>query len=437
MSRWSSPVLASLALAIPSVSLAQDVEYASEPQEVLFEDHFDAFEAIEFDTGPVPSGSPVAVQFYLKSRGGSYAEMEAVSDVTWPDALTHQLNGVPGTGLFELVCNLDLVAQVTFDIWDFKGAYIVWEENLDLDDAIEFDPLLLPEGSPEVVQLSVDGEGIVDPYRTSIPLFAGLRLDFVADLFPRVTGSLRGDRIVTNEAVQTSAVVSTLHDVPERDPGLLEMESIYFARVGAALDVVIRPEIELCAPIIGCFRVARFDVPIGLVDEDVEREFKPVWYEHPLPAMEAPVTTHDFGEVEVGTLANLQLPLSNIGLMDLEGTLTIESESDGVFSVFPEYFQAGPDNTDGAVVTFAPGAEGLQSAVLVITSNDPLRPELRIPIAGTGWVEPVEELVDPAEDGRLSGEVRGCGCSSGSTSGSGLAALLGGLALVLVARRRR
>lgn len=423
-------------LAAPALAQDDGPIHGSEPAELLFEHDFDAFEAVEFDTGNLPSGSPLAIRFFLESRGGTYSELQAESDVTWPDPLTQTISGIPGTGYLEVVCDLELAAQVTFDIWGYTGAYDVWSEELLLESAEIFDPLLL-EGDRQVeVRTQADGKGI-DPYEIEIPLFAGIEIQIVINVFPRAESALSSARIETGETVLTRSDVGVIHDLPEWRPEILELTSTYVAQVDAALQVVIQPELEICAPIFGCFRVARFDIPIPLVDESIEEAFRPVDYEHPLPVLEAPVTVHDYGEVEVGTLANLQLPLTNAGLLDLEGTLTIEG--DDAFSVFPEYIQAGPDQTDGAVVTFAPTAEGASSAVLVITSNDPATGELRIPLGGTGWVEPAPELDEDGNgrDNRLSGEVRGCGCDSNSAPGGSLAILGLAGALLLLRRRRR
>lgn len=425
MSRWLL-----LGLVFPTAALAQD--YESEPRDLFFEERFDAFDAIEFDTGSLPKGSPLAVRFYLWSKGGSTAEMEAVSDLTWPDALTQHISGVPGTGLLEVVCDLELAAQVTFDIWGYKGAYDVWREELEIEAETTFDPLLLDGDTPRSVTASANGDA-TDPWSTDIPLFAGLELRFNVIVFPRASATLAGSRIETGETVITNPAVGATHELPEWDPGVLELSSTYVADVSAALDAVIRPELEICAPIFGCFRVARFDIPVPLVDRTEEQRFGTVNYDHPLPSMEAPVASHDFGEVEVGTLANLQLPLTNIGQLDLEGWLSIEG--DGAFTVFPAYIQASQDNTDGTVVTFAPTTEGPVAATLVIESNDPARPAMRIPLGGNGWVEPTLDPDDP-DNPRLSGEVRGCGCDAAQGPEGSLAAL-GLIGLVFGFRRRR
>lgn len=423
------PVALLALLASPALADDQPI-YASDVVELDFHDYFNAFEAIDFDTGHLPDGSPLAVRFFIKSYGGSYAEFTSESFLTWPQALTQQIIGVPGTGLLDLDSRIEIAAQVTFDIWSFRGAYDVWSEDIRLIDQRAFDPDLLPDSIPASVEMVADGDGLVRPYSTTIPLFAGLSLKFEVQVFPRATSSLSGRRYETGEQHATQTAQEILHDVP-RSPERIRLLTSYIADVGASLSVIIQPSLELCAPIFGCFRVARFDMPVPLVNDTIEHEFGPIFYDHPLPALEPPVASHDFGDVPVETLANLQLPLKNIGLLPLEGWLEIEG--DGSFSVFPPYFYATEGNTSGAVVTFDPQQPGLQTAELVVVSNDPREPELRIPIYGVGWVEPVE---DPdIEAPRLSGAV-GCGCASASSPGS--ASLLGlGLGLLLLLRRRR
>jgi MYXO-CTERM domain-containing protein len=419
-----------LAVFLPGVAAAEDGLYASEVRELFFADRFDAFEALEVDTGSLPVGSPLAVRFYIQSRGGSYAEFFSESHLSWPDPLSQQIVGVPDTGLLDVKCDLELAAQVTFDLWGYRGAYDVWSERLRLQKDTTFDPDLLPDGAPSRVEVTADGDGLIRPWTVDLPLFAGLELKFEVEVFPRVRGSLAGREYETNGKVAARTGEIVLHDVPEQDPGVLPLETSWIGEAGASLSVVVRPSLQICAPFLGCYRVARFDVPVPLVDATVPRVFTAEPYEHPLPALDAPVTTHDFGDVPVESLANLQLPLTNIGRLPLEGWMTIEG--DASFSVFPDYFFASAGNTDGAVVTFDPSAPGIKTATLVIESNDPSTPTLRIPLAGNGWEEVDREDPDAP---RVSGEV-GCGCATTTPSSTGAGALALGL-LAAFARRRR
>jgi hypothetical protein len=405
--------------------------YTSEVVTLPFFAEYDAFAAANVDTGNVPAGSPVAVRFYIKSRGGSYAEFETESHLEWPSALTQRLEGVPGSGYLQVIGDLEMAAQVTWDIWDFRGGYNIWEDRLKVMGEREFNPNLLPGDGNATVQIEARGGGFFRPWTTSVNITV-LELRFTLQVFPRVRNVLTGRRFETNGYDTVSSQQTIRHEVPTHDPGVLELETFFEADNRAVLDVVVQPSIQICAPLFGCFSVATFDLPIGIVDRTVLQTFPSIAYEHPLPSLVAPMTVFDFGDLHVSTLRNLQLPLTNQGQLPLEGTLSIEG--DPSFSVFPPYFFATEGNTAGAVVTFDPTSEGLKTATLLLSSNDPRQPDLRIPLAGLAWDGDGEELTE-RERRRLSGEVRGCGCDS--TAPVGLSWLGLGLGTIALLRRRR
>ena len=132
-------------------------------------------------------------------------------------------------------------------------------------------------------------------------------------------------------------------------------------------------------------------------------------------------------DVAIGHTVVLELPLGNAGELDIEGWVQLDAP-DG-FDVFPEYIYATSGNTDGVVVSFTPVELGAQSGALVITSNDPARPELEIPIAGTGV------LHTQPEGDTESHRIQTCGCAAPMAPvAPSILALLGAFALV---RRRR
>ena len=106
---------------------------------------------------------------------------------------------------------------------------------------------------------------------------------------------------------------------------------------------------------------------------------------------------------------------------------------DGAFTVFPDYFMAGDDTTDGMVVTFTPDAEGIAEATLVISSNDPTSPDLLIQLSGEGFTEGTS---GSGGDSVSSGVVNGCGCATTNGGGAGGLALVTGVLLVGATRRR-
>ena len=66
----------------------------------------------------------------------------------------------------------------------------------------------------------------------------------------------------------------------------------------------------------------------------------------PLPSLLANAEAIDFGVLYPGQLANAQLTLANIGLLDLEGSASIRG-GEGQFSVFPSEILSRPAGSDG------------------------------------------------------------------------------------------
>jgi uncharacterized protein (TIGR03382 family) len=399
----------------------------SERQDLLFADAEDIFQGLEYDTGRLPSSGPLAVRFYIESNGGYAAEMEAVSDLWWPDPLTHGLVGSAEGGWMTLVTDLDLAAQVIVDLSAIGAgvqAIDVWTESVDFADETVFDGLLLQESTPRLVSLTTSG-AVIGPIEYSQSIFTGVNLVFRASAYPSARTVLSGVRVETGDQVYRKETDLGLFSVPEDDPGFLALTSTYYGWLEAGFDLVIVPEVEVCAPIIGCLQLVSFDIPIPLTELEEERAFAPADYVHPLPAMDLELASYDFGEVLVGNTVNLEVALENLGLLDLEGTVVVSGDEE--FTVFPETFHAEESLPDGVVVSFSPLEEGAHTALLTLTSNDPVRPLLEIPLLGTGVLPESEDDEMPT----LATETR-CGCTN-SGGNVGWIALL----LALLIRRRR
>lgn len=414
--------IACLVLAFaPGVAFA----YESEPQELWFVDSTDVFAAAEYDTGYLPSGSPLAVRFRIESNGSADTEMAATSVLEWPDALTHSFEGVPGSGFFALVTDVSITASVYFDLFGYTGEYDVWSDGIGMEAGAEFDPLLLPGGVVQQVDIAAR-DAAIGPIEYEAGVFTGVSLLFSLEGVPEATASLQGRSVDTNDSRIEVEGGYERFDVPEDDPGRLPLESTYVGLLEATLDLLLVPSLSVCVDYVGCYEVASFEIPIHLVTFEEEHRFEPVAYEHPLPSLLPPMASHDFGDVETGTLANLQVPLSNVGDMDVEGTAWIEGGE--AFSVWPTYFYASPDQTDGLVVTYAPTDNGDDTALLVIESNDPLNPRLEIPLRGGAFL-------DDGAGESVTASVSGCGCTT-APAVPGLA-WLAGLGALFVVRRRR
>ncbi|MCK6506423.1 choice-of-anchor D domain-containing protein [Myxococcota bacterium] len=103
-----------------------------------------------------------------------------------------------------------------------------------------------------------------------------------------------------------------------------------------------------------------------------------------------------FGGVVVPYDAALELQLINAGRATLDiGSIAMESGA-AVYTVSPATAELAPDESVAVLVTFDPATYLDYSTDLVIGSNDPEQPQIRVPVDAQGIDGPVPELsLDP------------------------------------------
>lgn len=390
--------------------------YDSLEQELLLVDEYALFDGASYSTGWLPSSSAVQVRFDMGVDGGTTVEMEGDSWLSWPSNLFHGYEPAPGRGEFAM--DMGLVLEVRAKV-DWGGVYwdgTVYELYKVMEERTDFEPWALPDGRHPWVEI----EDVAEPdrlfrFKQDIVSVASLYVD--TDWSHDARAAFRGLRFTTaGEVIEDEGGVALL-DAPQ--DGLLPLETVFTGEYEATLDLVFTPGMGACVTLLGCYEVASFDIPVRVVDEYIERDFDPVAFTHPLPIMEGPQASCDFGEVQVGERAVCELEFSNPGHMALAGSALV---SDGEFSVFPETIYVQEQTASGLTVSFMPTEAGQQSAQLVLTTSDPLRPEVVVELTGSA-----------GKMGVIGSEV-GCGC--GSAPGRVELGWLGLLGLVLLRRRR-
>jgi MYXO-CTERM domain-containing protein len=396
--------------------------YDSPDQDVHFEDEVDLYEGVEYDSGWVPSGSPIALRFRVVSEGAASVDMEGVSWLYWPPALTHGYTPEAESGLFLLDSEVGIAADFLVDTGGYYSESTIFEDINVYDGLVWFDPWLFEDQETNLVEIASEGAR-GELFNFDFDILQVLTAYVAVDSRTDARASFQGERITTNELVVDTTVHEEVFEAPAGD--VLELESTFTGTYGAGLDIVFIPVFGVCGDFIGCIDLAEFELPIALVDSEFEQDFEPVYLEHDLPLAVVDTTECDFGEVLVGQIATCEVTLANWGQLPLEGTAGILGA--GEFEVFPGDVYANADLADGLTVTFSPSVEGEQTASLILNTSDPGNEALEIPLIGTGYLEE-EELPT------ISAEVGTCGCTSTPTRGSlaGLVALLG-----LVALRRR
>jgi len=103
----------------------------------------------------------------------------------------------------------------------------------------------------------------------------------------------------------------------------------------------------------------------------------------------------DFGAVDIGAVAHADLRIQNVGGSALTiHRLSLPSAEFTVDAATP--VTRPPGSTWTVAVRFAPGVPGPRSAVLVVDSNDPLRPAVEVPLRGVGRTPVPAVVITPS-----------------------------------------
>lgn len=432
-----------LLVSIPEARAAglEDLAYQSVPFEFELRDSAPLYDGAEFDTTWIPADSPLQVRFQILSEGGAEIEMEGVGHLGWPEGLTALVEPVENSGLILVDAVLSAVTSVRFNVAGYTYDSEIDRRSIAIEGEGVFTPFLLNGDVPSAVSVIFEG-ATNELLNFSYNVFTGVSVQFTTDLGPQastvfnsVNWYLDGERV---DRSGQRAVVEPLGEPVQ------PLEAQLVGRWQDELNLVLNPVFSVCVDLIGCWDLVDIDIPIPLASDDFEQMFPPVPMEFPLPVLETTLTRADFGTVTVGTVANIQLPISNLGLMDLEGSAALFGSP--YFVAYPSAFLAAPSTTDGLVLTFAPELAGDFDGTLVLESNDPLLPRIEIAVVGTGVLPDESDGTDDVDDegqggGRakptvIQSEVQGCGCAAAPAQRQG-GLLAGALGLLALAWRRR
>lgn len=456
-------VLAAVLLA-PGLAAAQDFE--SEPADLVFSgrqttlDQYFEF-PLTFNIGAVVQD--IGVVGWLDNDSELFVRMEGESNVGWsangtPGELQHQITPLPagseaamtaaaGVGV-DFVLDVDLIfadpGPITFSL---LAQDITFQPRID-----DFQPFLLPGQNPASLRVEADpvaGQFVI-PFDINI-LDVGV---FAASLGIEVTGTPAAFSDVTGLSLETYHDGDTYQVTDPTQPtpiqiyendGELELETLYELQSSTSIGYNINVSGGLTLNILGA------DVPItaNLLSQYIgfpaaieQPEYSSDLYTHPLPKISTTIPTIDFGAVDAGNTQTFTFPVDNDGLLGLEGLVTLEGDT--VFSASPGQVFAVGGGQDAVILTFAPDSEGEFLGDLVIASNDPLEPEIIVPVRGDGVVgsgngDGTGGNDDNATDLYGTGQstlYSACGCASPASTPAGWLPLVG-LGLAFGFRRRR
>ena len=421
---------------------------------------FAALEALpvefNFDTGWVPSGSPLQVRLAALLAAHTRMALNGALVTEWPHeqepgALRLTAPGDPMGGLLGYHYGLVTSAEAKLGLsvgpvnvnWQGPIPYlpqIDFQAKAELIfDAWGWEPGVVASSStlPETLA-TVDLSGVIGP---SIPgLSGGFQLDASLDLDVAWTNH----RIVLDDVLEGG----TTEIVAGGDIVMAGGESFTKAFAGPFAEIDVHPEgtvdysgvlhliPSIYVSLLGqTWSIPIVDIPIPFDLTSLDLAFPDKRVHVPLPDLMPPVEELDFGEVLVGEESFRSYSLENAGELMVA---TAMASSDGeTFRLWETAIDVDPGDQAWGTVVFAPKELGELSAELVVVSNDPDVPSHVIQLHGVGVPNGLRLPAPPAE---APGEVEvdsGCGCrTAGGEPSRGSYGWLALVGLALLRRRR-
>ena len=112
------------------------------------------------------------------------------------------------------------------------------------------------------------------------------------------------------------------------------------------------------------------------------------------PAIELGFDEYDFGEVIVGEQSLVELPVTNTGTANLE-IYSVEFSIPQYSTIFQPPLIILPNDTTYLTILFEPDSYGEFPAILTISSNDPVNPEVEVSLNGFGVFQEPDIAVFP------------------------------------------
>jgi MYXO-CTERM domain-containing protein len=398
--------------------------FDSQPQPVLFQTNVELFNNLEVSSGPIPSGSPLAVDVGLNVNGGGSVRMEGQGTLSWPEGMTFGLVPTRDRGTFNVDVDVAAIVNLNYDVFGISGAYPFQVVNFPVAATTTFNPWALNQ--------RVQANQTLDPYEVfSFPLDITIAdVTLTGTVTPQVTTGYVTTRWSAdgNNVTQANRTVTLAPDRVAQYPVNVSVAGQF----DSTATLNLTGSISACNSWLGCVGPYSYTYPFELSSETVDAEFPVRRLVFPLPMLDADLDLVEFGDVEIGRVDSVEVNLDNDGALPASGTIALEG-GDGAFAVTPSTFEAPAGGSDVLVVTFAPTDDVASDARLVITSNDPTAPTITIPLTGNGGAP---DDVDGAIDGKVTSS-DGCGCATGGRDQAAIGVLAMGAALVTRRRSRR
>ena len=398
-----------------------------------------------FDTGWVPSGSPVQVRIEAVLAGNTQVSLDGTLVGAWPEPMSLAAEPAAGGGSISVDYGIVFRARARLDL-DVGLAPIRWEGNLPYLPMIDFRAMSASTFEPWAWSRAATTGRTMRQHIADVPItdaivrIPGISGGFSLDAMGEVEAGYRSTRITfggqadpLTQAIRRTQAVFMAGSFVEYAP-VLE----------GALDYTIGVRLYpgLYVSLAGRrWTIGLPEVPINIGPVSRDLRFDPSVARLGLPDIQSDVATVDFGEVVLGRAEEREIPLRNVGEGD--GRL-LAIAGDGPFHS-PSSARSLPVRSRSVVVvTFTPVRPGPVDGTVVVTTNDPDNPRVRVAVRGVGVAPPevldagsdvptADDAGEPTADGGVPETLTalddgGCGCAVPGRSrntGGGMAVLLG------------
>lgn len=413
-------------LMIPSLAFAYD----SDVQNIELEANQELFRGEEVSAFFPAPDSTVAIKFGADTATDLQLAMAAQSQLTWPETMGHTISSLVGGGEATFITTTTLSAAIRVNLFDQVVDVDIWSQAFEWTSTNWFDSLLLPEGTGSTaLGLTLDSDSHYFYETLDWNVSEDIVIAFGIRGTPVSTAIVTGDHMTFNGVDVAHEDLANLPMTANR--GSYEVNATWYGHITSSQAVELVPFVEVTWDDFS-FPLEFYNYTFDLGNDDRDITSKVTTFEHAIPTIDT-YTVLDLGDVQVGELTEREFEIGNLGEMTLNGSAIMQG--DAAFDVLDRNFSVIADSDTTLTVSFQPTVEGDFQGELILRSNDPMDPELAIPVVGTAV--PLPTIDDDPNEGPVGeGQIRGCGCSSSGTGAPGAALGLGLIGLLGLRRRR-
>jgi hypothetical protein len=407
---------------------ASDVfEGKSNDEDIVFTGSGQLFNGIEYDTGVYTIIDDAGLRFFVDADADFQFDMEGRSSLEWPEALSHSWDQTNNGGSVLINTTTDIVAQVAGDIYGIGFTANIWSETISWEGTETFSSILMPKARQPSAHIKLPG-GEFYSFQETMKVAEGVEITLGGKIYPQLDATLTGSSITSgNDAVVGELNEAALLGVPSANPGYTSVDSIWRGILSGNISLQIVPWVTVYVENWGMeFGPIAYDIPIDLFDDVADIESDKARFNHDLPAIQTNMVSIDFGDVALGSVASKEIQINNLGEVKLDGEAIADG---GLFFVSDALISAPKLSRDAITVEFIPTEAGTFQGELVLNTNDPVRPNVVIPLVGTAVDGPVNNgnnNNDGSDRPNVTAPV-GCGCTVAPVGPAplGLLSLLG------------